>query len=96
MSYLDQSVIASNQAMTERVAQCATQEGQTDADTWTHDNRRAWASAPGWDAAWASALASHPTPVPPEPFTGVYDPGSDEAVITDSMILSQVQSMLAG
>jgi hypothetical protein len=94
VSYLDQSAIASNVAMTERVAQAATEEGQPEADTWTRDNRRVWASAPGWDDAWASALASHPPPVPPEQFTGVYDPGEDEAVITDAMILSQVQAML--
>ena len=45
-----------------------------------------WAASPGWDAAWESALASHPDE--PE-----YDPGADEAAITDAMILSQVQSM---
>lgn len=93
MSYLDQSAIANNNAMNERVAQCATEEGVPDADKWAVDNRRAWAAAPGWDEAWASALASHPPPDPGEPFTGAYDPGEDEAVITDAMILSQVQAM---
>jgi hypothetical protein len=80
VSYLDQSAMANNAAMFERVAQAATEEGQPDADTWTRDNRRVWAAAPGWDDAWASALASHPPPGPGEDFTGVYDPGSDEAV----------------
>lgn len=93
MSYLTQSEIAGNDAMFERVAMAATTEGEPDPDTWTRDNRRQWAAAPGWDAAWASALASHPPPAPGEPFIGVYDPGTDEAVITDPMILSQVQSM---
>lgn len=93
MSYLNQSAMANNAAMLERVAQAAAEEGKPDPDTWTRDNRRTWASAPGWDDAWASALASHPPPAPGEPFVGVYDPGSDEAVITDGMILSQVQSM---
>jgi hypothetical protein len=90
VSYLDQSEIANNHAMFERVAQAVTQEGELDADAWTTNNKRIWAAAPDWDAAWASAHASHP---PTEPFTGVYDPGEDESVITDGMILSQVQSM---
>lgn len=91
MSYLDQSAIASNHAMTERVAQAAAEDGIPDPDTWTTDNRRTWAAAPGWDDAWASALASHPPTNPPQ--YPAYDPGQDEAVITDGMILSQVQSM---
>lgn len=94
MSYLDQSEIAENQSMLNRVAQAAAQEGQKDADVWTAQNRREWAAAPGWDAAWASAEASHPPPDPPDPDTPLYDPGADEAVITDAMILSQVQAML--
>lgn len=96
MSYLDQSVIASNNAMRERVAQCATGEGQPDADQWTLDNRREWAAAPGWDEAWRYATDTHPEPDPPDPTVPYYDPGADESVITDAMILSQVQAMMAG
>jgi hypothetical protein len=66
MTYLTQSDIAHNNAMFERVAQAATDEGQPDSDTWTRDNRRIWAAAPGWGDAWASALASHPPPAPGE------------------------------
>lgn len=86
MSYLNQSQIAGNQAMIDRVAQCATQEAIPDAEAWTFKHCREWAAAPGWDAAWASAQAGHPS-------DGSYDPGADEAVITDPMILSQVQAM---
>jgi hypothetical protein len=86
MSYLQQDTIANNHAMLSRVAQAAAQEGTPDPDRWTYENRRTWASAPGWDAAWASAIVTHPEPE--------YDPGSDEGVITDGMILSQVQAML--
>lgn len=90
MSYLDQSEIGVNPSMTTRVAQCAAQEGEAEPDRWTYEHRREWSAAPGWDAAWASAQASHP----PDPeATTAYDPGADEAVITDEMILSQVQSM---
>ena len=95
MSYLTQSEIAANPAMYSRVAQCATEENVADAETWTHQNRREWAAAPGWDAAWTYAKETHPPepPVEGQPSPPPYDPGSDEAVITDAMILSQVQSM---
>lgn len=96
MSYLTQSEIAANGYMSERVAQCVTSEGHADADTWTYHNRREWAAAPGWGEAWAYAEATHPPPVTPDPAVPPYDPGADEAVITDEMILSQIQSMLAG
>jgi len=87
VSYLTQNDIANNGAILSRVAQAAAQENvQGDPDRWTYDNRRDWASAPGWDAAWESALVSN------EEDPG-YNPGLDEAVITDGMILSQVQSM---
>ena len=88
MSYLTQDEIASNRAMLSRVAQAAAQEQvPADPDRWTYEHRRTWASAPGWDAAWESAKVSHPEPE--------YDPGEDESVITDGMILSQVQAMTA-
>jgi hypothetical protein len=88
VSYLTQDEIASNRAMVSRVAQCVASEGETeDPDRWAHENRRGWSSAPGWDAAWESAQVSHEA----DPN---YDPGSDESVITDGMILSQVQGML--
>jgi hypothetical protein len=97
MSYLTQGEIADNPAMNTRVAQCAaTQDFGADVnvDSWTHGNRREWAAAPGWDDAWEYAEATHPTIDPPADPPEVYDPGSDELVITDEMILSQVQAMI--
>ena len=92
MSYLTQDDIASNSSMNKRVAQASAQEGKgTDPDAWTFTNRRYWASAPGWDEAWESAQVSHPDDGNPD--TPAYDPGADEAVITDGMILSQIQAM---
>ena len=87
MSYLTQSAIAANLYMQQRVAQCAASEGVSGPDLWAQQNARGWAAAPGWDAAWESALASHPD-------DDEYDPGGDEAVITDGMILAAVQPML--
>jgi hypothetical protein len=101
MSYLTQNEIASNPAMQNRVAQAATSEDiphgpdtePITADQWTIDHRREWAAAPGWDAAWESAKVSHPNDPDAPPGTD-YDPGLDEAVITDGQILSQIQAML--
>jgi hypothetical protein len=87
MTYLQQDKIATNGYMLARVAQAAAQEHvAADPDRWTYDNRRLWAAAPGWDEAWNYALLTHEDD--PE-----YDPGNDEAVITDGQILSQVQAM---
>jgi hypothetical protein len=85
MSYLTQATIAGNSAMFSRLAQAAATEGFASPDEWAGTNARKWAASPGWDEAWESALASHPGPD--------YDPGSDEAVVTDPMILSEVQSL---
>ena len=88
MSYLTQDEVANNRAMLNRVAQAAAQETvSSDPDRWTYENRRTWASAPGWDDSWESAKVTHPE--------DGYDPGQDEAVITDGQILSQVQVMSA-
>jgi hypothetical protein len=92
MSYLTQDEIANSRSMLARVAQAAAEQDVSgDPDRWTYDNRRDWAAAPGWDDAWESARVSHPDDG--DPTTPAYDPGTDEAVITDSMILSQVQAM---
>lgn len=86
MSYLIQGEIAVNPSMQTRVAQAAASEGSANPDYWMSTHARTWAAAPGWDAAWESALVTHSG----EPD---YDPGADEGVVTDSMILSQVQGM---
>lgn len=87
MTYLTQSVIANDAALHNRITCAAAQEGCADAGihpvTWTSEWRFTWAAAPGWDAAWESAIAG-----------GILEPGASSAVITDAMILSQVQSMM--
>jgi hypothetical protein len=88
MTYLTQSIIADDPYMRLRVASCAAQQGCAedfgiDPDFWALDWRRDWAASPGWDAAWESAVAS-----------GVVDPGREDVVITDAMVLSQVQAMM--
>jgi len=84
--YLTQTDIAHNSAMLNRVAAAAATEGAADAGvdpfTWAAEWALVWAAAPGWADAWDSAKASD-----------IADPGRDESVITDTMILSQVQAM---
>jgi hypothetical protein len=87
MSYLTQSTIATNTAMVNRVTQCATTEEVPNAVGWTNEHAREWGAAPGWADAWEYAMNTHSGD--PD-----YDPGMDEAVITDAMILSQVQAMV--
>lgn len=83
-SYLSMATAADDYTMQRRVAAAAAQQGAPgDAWAWSLTNKYEWASAPGWGAAWDSAVAG-----------GVPDPGADPAVISDAMILAQVQAML--
>ena len=89
MSYLVQTEIADNWAMRNRVAAAAAEQNAPgDPDEWANTNRRDWAAAPGWSDAWESAKVLYFD-------TPGYDPGADEAVITDGQILAQVQAMVA-
>lgn len=73
-----------DEALQGRIAACAARESDTDdPPAWAWNNRYDMCAAPGWGAAWASADAS-----------GTPDPGRDDAVITDGMILAQVQTLL--
>jgi len=86
--YLTQSEMSQNGSLRNRVAQCAAGEGKgTEADSWAQFNARVWAASPGWGEAWEYAENVHSG-------DAEYDPGADEAVITDGMILSEVQLLL--
>lgn len=87
MTYLMQSEISANPSMANRVTQCAAEQNIDNPEQWAFSKRHAWAAAAGWDDAWAYARATHEN-------DKEYDPGADEAVITDGMILSQVQAMI--
>lgn len=86
MSYLTIATLSDDPSMRVRVAASAAQEGASrkdniDPDHWATVWRRTWAAAPGWAAAWDSAVAS-----------GNPAPGADPAVITDAMIRSEIQT----
>ena len=82
MSYASINRCANDAAFQGRVTACAAQEGASDPSAWMMWYLR-WpvAATPDIAAAYEYALAaSNP------------EPGSDETVITDAMILSAVQA----
>lgn len=85
MSYFTQAKLAGDADVQLRVAACAANEGIDNPQGWAA--MRSWelSAQPGWDAAYASAIAA-----------GSEAPGADEAAITDGMILSAVQGLRAG
>jgi hypothetical protein len=104
-SYLAISAIANDQYMNERLKACATQQTHLGnapiiaddpfnipyvlpAINWVEQNKYLWAASPSWGEKWSSALVSHPDD--PD-----YEPGKDEAVITDDDILATVQALTA-
>jgi hypothetical protein len=81
MSYATINACANDDAFRGRVTACAAQEGATDPDAAWYQVRWPVSSAGDIEAAYASAVAGQNP-----------DPGGDEAVITDQMILSAVQA----
>ena len=83
MTYSTIATIAGDLALQQRATAAAAQEHKPKPyEDWVISNRWDLASTPGWSEAWESAVAS-----------GNTNPGADEAVITDQMILSAVQPM---
>ena len=86
--YLSVSQMTQSSSLSQRISACAAVEQTSgnppagDPETWTWEHRWDWASTPGWSAAWDSAVAG-----------GVDNPGADDTVITDGMILSRVQEL---
>lgn len=86
MSYWDISQMVGDIDLRSRITACAAQEVTTDDPAgWASTHIWELASAPGWGSAWASAVAG-----------GNEAPGRDPGVITDGMILSEVQAEAGG
>jgi len=84
--------MTTDSALLRRVSAAAAQEAGAGAvleppepELWAQEHRWELAAAPGWGDAWASAVAG-----------GNAAPGADPGVITDGMILSEVQAVLGG
>jgi hypothetical protein len=82
MSYKSVADMADSYSLVRRLVAGAAKESIDNPQGWVQLYRYEIASQPGWDAAWDSAVASENP-----------DPGNDEAVITDGMILSGVQAV---
>lgn len=83
MAYLDVANMVKSVSLTEREYAAVSKEGIDPPEQWQFERRWKLASQPGWDDAWASAVAG-----------GMEDPGADPGVITDSMILSAIQGLI--
>lgn len=81
MSYLTINKCANDSSLQGRIAACAAQEGATNPGSAMTALIWPVSTASDIEAAYASALASDNP-----------DPGGDETVITDGMILASVQA----
>jgi hypothetical protein len=83
MTYATIAVIANDGALLNRITAAAADEGKPKPYTqWASEHRWDLAVTPNWAEAWESAVAA-----------GIENPGADEGVITDGMILAAVQPM---
>jgi hypothetical protein len=92
MAYLDLAHMTRDTSLMSRLAAAAAEQEASgsvldpaEPEPWAEAHRWELCAAPGWADAWASAVAN-----------GVPDPGADPGVITDGMMLAQVQAVLAG
>ena len=81
MSYETINQCAHDTSLIGRITACAAQEGAADPEIAANELRWAISSAADIEAAYASAVAAENP-----------DPGGDDSVITDEMILSAVQA----
>ncbi len=92
MSYLAQSKLTEDHHLVSRVAACAATRGIRDARPWAAQHMWLLSAQPGWAAAYADATAADP---PVDPADWVPHAGADPNVITDGMILTGVEAVIA-
>jgi hypothetical protein len=83
MTYNTVADMAEDEALNRRVTAAVATEQIIDPAAWLYPRMWQVAAQPGWAAAWESAVAG-----------GITDPGANEGVITDGMILSAVQDII--
>ena len=80
MTYANIAAITQSVPLNQRITACAAVEGATKPyGEWVSSRIWEFAATPGWADAWAVSDAD--------------DPGADENVITDAMILAAVQAI---
>lgn len=90
MSYNTVATMARDYHLRERVAACASTEGEPNPVAWAESKMWNLAGAPGWDDAWDYAIAVIGATPDPEALALI---GRSETVITDGMILAAVQAL---
>jgi len=84
MSYRTQALLAQDQNIIQRITACASTQGIRDPQQWAWSRAWEFSAEPGWDDAYSYALN-----------VGKTEPGNEEGVITDGMILASVQALRA-
>lgn len=93
MTYNTVATIAGDYNLRQRVAACASTEGESSPVAWAEAHMWNLAGSPGWAEAWEYALNTTPADaLPPDDVASI---GRREGVITDPMILSAVQPLRA-
>jgi len=82
MAYSTSADIQASPSLLRRITAAAAREKVYAPEPWAASAMWDMASQPGWTDAWESAVAA-----------GKTDPGADDSVITDAMILSAVQAL---
>lgn len=82
MTYTTLADMGADFRLSRRCVAAAADEGEADPVGWQQQHLWQLVTAPGWVEAWDSALAA-----------GNPDPGAADDVITDPMILTQVQAL---
>lgn len=86
MSYKSISLSAADPVLMQRITACAAQEGQ-------HENPSFWVGQHIWEIVSSTEIeAAYEYAVD----QGNPDPGGDEGVITDAVILAHVQPLIMG
>lgn len=83
MSYTTLARLAQDNTLMTRVSACAATQKVAQPSQWVWEKQWVLATQPGWDEAYAAAITADNA-----------DPGADEAVITDSMILTAVKYII--
>lgn len=84
MSYSSQAKLAQDPDLLERIAACTATQGIRQPVGWAYDRQWQLSAQPGWSEAYEYALT-----------ISVDSPGKQENVISDTMILSAVQAIIA-
>jgi len=82
MTYNDVAEMTADFSLIRRLTAGAASESIEAPEQWVQEHKWELTSQPGWSEAWASAVAGENP-----------DPGKDEGVITDGMILSGIQAV---